>query len=68
MIRPFSKLRIILILEGGSAEAESGEPPGDAGQGDQEQLGEAETLGRPHGGPEAGKQVHFEKRFRLEVG
>ena len=61
MTHPFSKPRFFVVLEGGTAEAEGGEPPGDVGQGDQEQLGEAEALGRPHRGPEEGKQVHFEK-------
>ena len=46
-----------MCFQGRAVETEGGEPPGDARQGHQEQLGEAEALGRPHRGPEKGKQV-----------
>ena len=55
MICPFPNPRI--IIEGGTVEAAGGEPAGDAGQGDEEQLGAAEALRRPHRGPQESKQV-----------
>ena len=47
-----------VCFQGRAVETEGGEPPGDARQGHQEQLREAEALGRPHRGPEKGKQVN----------